>query len=95
MTAAYAQLLAKREHAALVRGDDGALHIRRFSTAGDASLASQARDLTLITPAVKMSCRLGGKEWRLAAAAREIGVSSTVVTHAEPGSRTHGEIRPR
>lgn len=94
MTPAYAELLAKREHGALIRGDDGNLHIRHFATAADASAASQDRELPTPTTSVTFTTRLRRREWRLADAAREIGVSAKTLRRYLPHIR-HRAASPK
>jgi hypothetical protein len=80
-------------HSALVRGDDGALHVRRFATGDDARGASAARDLT-----PESIASIAGPTSGLmpsAVFARKLGIHPRTVRrlHARgalPGSVDHG-----
>jgi hypothetical protein len=82
-----------QRHSALVRGDDGALHVRRFATGVDARSASAALELTPETVA-----SIAGPTSGLmpsAVFARKLGIHPRTVRrlHARgalPGSVDHG-----
>lgn len=85
---------ATPRHTALVRGDDGALHVRRFATArGAAFIASQQRDLEPPRPVV-MTMRRRAAEMRHTEFAAELGISQRIVRAAFkrgelPGAKEH------
>jgi hypothetical protein len=83
-------------HAALVRGDDDALHVRRFATARGAALIAQGReyhepDTAGITMSVR---RRAHAEMRHTEFAQELGISQRLVRDAYkrgelPGAKEH------
>lgn len=73
-SAIYRAMVAERErnHAALVRGDDGSLHVRHFATAQAAQAAQIPQDF-VVDDSPRAAGRPRGRV-RLSEAAREIGV---------------------
>lgn len=90
MTPTYQELVRQRDeqrHAALVRGEDGGLYIRRFASAVDAAaVAAEHRDVVQpgsILPVAHIP-RPRRREWRLADVAKELGVSTRTVRRYLP-----------
>lgn len=89
MTARFRRL---RPHAALIRGDDGNVHIRRFDTAAQAATASRDREIgtpnierrtpnTQVPSAEEVAAVIGKRsgEMRHTEFARELGISPRIV----------------
>jgi hypothetical protein len=79
--------MSSPRHAALVRGDDNGLAVRRFATPEAASDAAQARELA--RPAAMV--RSKRSEWKLSRAAKELGICARTLKRALSG----GFIRTR
>lgn len=62
--------------------------------AGFGRLRDSLREMVRIVEAMRMSTGLGENQSERLARAKSL-LENAVVTHAETGSRTHGEIRPR
>ena len=82
------------DHAALVCGDDGNLHIRRFPSAADAAAASCGRELPSPTE-IDAVCGKRSGMMRATAFAREMGVHPRTVRRqwargGLPGCREDG-----
>lgn len=83
-------------HAALVRGDDNALHVRRFATARGAALIAQGREYREPnTAGITMTVRRRAHaEMRHTEFAQELGISQRLVRAAFnrgelPGAKEH------
>lgn len=83
-------------HAALVRGDDGNLHVRQFPTAADASAASQHRELNPPRLDVLMIAGKRSGSIRSPEFARRLGVHPRTIRRCFergglPGAKEHGQ----
>jgi hypothetical protein len=87
-------------HAALVRGDDGNLHIRHFATAQDAAVASAGRELeppsAVLPPTEQVQAVIGRRsgEMRHTEFARTLGLTPRQVRDCWkrgglPGAKEH------
>lgn len=81
--------------AALVRGEDGNLHMRHFPTAADACTASSHLERTPDAEQVRIVCGRRGGEIKSTKLAREIGVHPRTIRRAFergelPGCKEHG-----
>lgn len=84
------------KHSALVRGEDGNLHIRNFPTAAAACTASSHLERTPDAAQIQIVCGRRGGEIRSTKLAREIGVHPRTIRRAFergelPGCKEHGE----
>ena len=86
----------RSQPAALVRGDDGNLHIRRFATPADATAASLTREIGL-PPVDEIRMVMGRKGGALSPRefADHLGISARTVRRAYadgglPGATEHG-----
>lgn len=71
---------AANKFAALVRGDDGALHVRRFATAADAAgVAAREREFVPAYPIHPEDVKPTTKGWPPSRLARELGISSRTI----------------
>jgi signal peptidase I len=74
----------QQEHSALVRGEDGGLHVRRFEKRADAAAAEGSRE---VSPALATA---GKKGWSTGKVAKLIGVSQrTIIRRCEDGTIPH------
>lgn len=93
MTTAYREALARRDRpGALVRGDDGNLHLRQFATPAMAAQAAAARELAPPADVLLVQsepARVGRlrRETTLKGLARELGVSSRTIRRYLPWLR--------
>lgn len=82
-------------HAALVRGDDGNLHMRRFDSGAAAAMAAGAREIVPPTTEIEMVMGRKGHFLSPRQFAEKLGISSRTVRRAFnegglPGAKEHG-----
>lgn len=78
-------------HSALVRGEDGNLHIRRFSSAKDAMVANRERDLPAPDQVAVVMGRQGGRI-RHTVFARKLGLTPRQIRNAYKDGGLPGAI---